>query len=221
MCRNVPGTGCAQVHSGVRWYYAEVMYGKTIYALAIVIVLALGASFFVYQGSLQDGKTYKNSVYKFEITYPADLDIREYTDDIATIGTIDGDEIDGKVDVRVITAQGEAGQTMQDAVADQLKNLCAADGPTASFACTTTLSTEPFVTENGDEGFVLLLNGELKHHASSTVESVPHGPYYVLPLATSATISKVLVIMPPLNRSAAEADGDLIQSVAETAYFSR
>ena len=197
------------------------MYGKTLYALAVAVVLALGAAFFVVQSSSQDGKTYKNSVNAFELTYPSDLDIKEYTDDIATIGHVDNDTVDGLVDVRVITAQGEAGQTMQDAVADQLKNLCAADGPTTTFSCTTTLSTEPFVTDNGDEGFVLLLNGELKHLASSTVESVPHGPYYVLPIATSATISKVLVIMPPLNQSAAEADGDLIQAVAKTVYFSK
>jgi hypothetical protein len=195
------------------------MYGKALYAIAVVIVITLGASFFVFQSSRTDGKTYKNSVNNFELTYPSDLDIKEYDDDMATIGVVSKDAVDGKADIRVITAQGEAGQTMEDAVADQLKNLCAADGPESSLSCTTTLSTEPFATEAGDEGFILMLNGELKQIKSGTVESVPHGPYYVLPLATSATISKVLVIMPPLNRSAAEADGDLIQAIARSVYF--
>ncbi len=195
------------------------MYGKALYAVAVVIVLTLGTAFFVFQSSRSEGKTYKNSVNNFELTYPADLDVKEYNDDMATIGVVSDDAVDGKADIRVITAQGEAGQTMQDAVADQLKNLCAADGPESSLSCTTTLSTEPFATDSGDEGFILMLNGELKHIKSGTVESVPHGPYYVLPLATSATISKVLVIMPPLNRSSAEADGDLIHAIARSVYF--
>ena len=51
------------------------MYGKTLYALAVAVVLALGAAFFVVQSSSQDGKTYKNSVNAFELTYPSDRDI--------------------------------------------------------------------------------------------------------------------------------------------------
>ena len=197
------------------------MYGKAIYTFAVVLVIALGACFFVLQGASSGGKTYKNSVYKYELTYPSQFDIKEYTDDIASIGIIAKDAVDGRADIRVITAQNEAGQTMQDAVADQLKNLCAADGPSASLSCTTTISTEPFATDNGDTGFVLMLNGELKDIKKGTVTAVPHGPYYVLPLVTSATISKVLVISPPLNQSAAEADKVLIQAIAQSVYFTK
>ncbi|MBP9757254.1 MAG: hypothetical protein KBD06_01505 [Candidatus Pacebacteria bacterium] len=197
------------------------MYGKAMYAFAVVVVIALGAAFFVWQSSQSAGKIYKNSVHKYELSYPAELDVKEYTDDIATIGIVSDEAVDGRADIRVITAQGEAGQTLQDAVADQLKNLCAADGPTSSLSCTGTLSTEPYATENGDAGFVLMLNAELKDITSGTVENIPYGPYYVLPITTSATISSVLVIMPPLNLSAAQADAELLKAIAESVYLTK
>lgn len=197
------------------------MYGKVIYAFVVVLIIGLGVSFFVLQDASRTGKTYTNSVYKYELSYPSKFDIKEYADDIAAIGTVTKDAVDAVADVRVITAQGEAGQTMQDAVADQLKNLCAADGPNESLSCTKTLSTEPFTTDHADTGFVLILSGELKDTKSGTVKDVPQGPYYVLPLATSATISRVLVIAPPMNRSAREADKTLIQAIAQSVYLTK
>lgn len=192
------------------------MYGKTISALLVLIIIALGVGVFVWQTSRAEGKTYKNSVYGYSIRYPGNYDIKEYTDEIATIGVIAADSVDGRADVRVVTAQGEAGQTPQDAVSVQLQNLCAADGPNASFSCTGTLSTEPFTTELGETGYVLMLKGQLKDLKTNTTTDVPMGPYYVINVATSATISKVLVIMPPLNRNAAEADVQLIRGIAES-----
>ncbi len=195
------------------------MYGKTYSALAALIVIALGVAFFVWQTADDADKVYKNGVYGYSLMYPAQFNVKEYTDDIATIGIVSDDAVDGRVDIRVVTAQGEAGQTQQDAVAVQLQNLCAADGPEASFSCTGTLSTEPFTTNLADAGFVLMLKGELKELKTGTVQEVLMGPYYVLTLASSATISKVLVIMPPLNRNASEADAELIRSIAESVHI--
>jgi len=192
------------------------MYGKTFSALAVLLIIALGVGFFVWQTSRAEGKTYTNSVHAYELVYPAELDVKEYTDDIVTFGIVSEDSVEGYAEARIVTAQGEAGQTPEDAVADQLKNLCAADGPTASFSCTNTLSIEPFTTANAEQGYVLMLEGELTQLASSTSEIIPKGPYYVIPLASSATISKVLVIAPPLNMSAAESDANLIRTIAES-----
>lgn len=197
------------------------MYGKTLSALAVLVIISLGVVFFVWNTSSSDGKTYANSVYGYTLTYPSSLDIKEYTDDIATIGVVTPEAVDGRADVRVVTAQGEAGQTPQDAVAMQLRNLCAADGPESSFSCTGTMSTEPFTTELGEMGFVLILRGELKNLKSGTMQQIPMGPYYVLTLAHSATISKVLVVMPPLNKNAAEADAALIRGIAESAVIKK
>ncbi len=192
------------------------MYGKTISALVILILLALGVGAFVWQTTAAAGKNYKNSVYGYSLTYPSDLDVKEYGDDMAAFGVAGKDAFDARVEARVVTAQGEPGQTLQDAVADQLKNYCAADGPSSSFSCTDTISTEPFTTELGEQGFILTLQGQLKDVKSGTITPVPKGPYYVLTLATSATISKVVVIEPPLNQSAAEANPTLIKMIAES-----
>ncbi len=193
------------------------MYGKSVSALAILIIIALGVTVFVFQSTKHSGKTYQNSLYGYELMYPSNLDVKEYNDDNVVFGIVSGDSVDGYAEVRIVTAQGEAGQTMQDAVADQLKNLCAADGPSASFSCTDTISAEPFVTANAEQGYVLMLKGELVEFASSsTPETVTMGPYFVIPLLSSATISKVVVVMPPLNQSASQADETLIRAMAES-----
>ncbi len=193
------------------------MYGRTLSALAVLIMIALGVTVFAYQSTQDEGKTYKNSVYGYTLIYPADLDVKEYGEDNAVFGIITDDAVEGRAEVRVITAQGEAGQTLQDAVADQLKNLCAADGPTASFSCTDTTSTEPFTTANAEQGYVLMLKGELvKRESSSTPEVIPMGPYYVVPLSNSATISKVVVVMPPLNQNTSQAHTELVRTIAES-----
>ncbi len=197
------------------------MYGKTLSALLVLIIIALGVVFFVFQVSSPDGKSYKNSVHRYELTFPSRFDVKEYTDDISTFGIVTEDAVEGYAEARVITAQGEPGQTWQDAVAVQLMNLCAADGPTASFSCTDTISLEPFTTADAEQGYALILKGEYRLIASTTSETIPKGPYYMIPLITSATISKVLVIAPPLNLSTAEADGTLVRSIAESVRVDR
>ncbi len=194
----------------------RVMYGKTLSALFVLLIIAAGVTAFVFQTSPSEGKTYTNSVHRYSFTYPFELGIREYTDDILTIGIISDEMVDGFAEARVITAQGEAGQTWQDAVADQLKSLCAADGPDASFSCTDTESMEPFVTANAEQGFVLMLTGEYRERTGTSSELVPKGPYYLVPIISSATISKVLVISPPINVSAAEADAMIVRAIAES-----
>lgn len=192
------------------------MYGKTLSALAVLIIVALGATAFVFQTTPREDTTYTSSVHTFTLSYPASLDVKEYTDDIVTIGIVSENAVDGVAEARVITAQGQAGQSWQDAVADQLKNLCAADGPTTSFSCTDTLSMEPFTTANAEQGFYILLKGELRELSNNTTSDIPKGPYYLIPLQSSATISKVLVISPPLNVNASDADATLVRAIAES-----
>jgi hypothetical protein len=196
------------------------MYGKAVSGLLGLIIIALGIGFFVWQSSDHE-KTYKNSVYGYALTYPSTLDVKEYTDDTTVFGTVSADAVDAVVEARVVTAQGEAGQTVQDAIAVQLSNFCAADGPESSFSCNGILSTEPYATENGDAGFVLTLKGELKDIKSGTVTIVPTGPYYVLIIASSATISRALVVSPPEHLAPTEINGEVVRAVAESAYLSK
>lgn len=197
------------------------MYRNAVYAVAVAFILALGATIFVFQSLKTGGKTYSNSVYGYSLTYPANLDVREYTDDNTVVGTISNDTVQAQADIRVITAQGEAGQSMSDAVADQLKKLCAADGPTESFSCTSTLATEPYNTLHGDSGYILILQGVLKNLITGSTTAVTKGPYFVLPITSSATITKVVVVSPPLNLSTAEAHVPLLTGIAESVYLTK
>ncbi len=210
-----------QAHGPVQWYYARVMYGKALSALAVLIMIGLTAGFFAWKTSREAGKTYKNTVYGYSLTYPGVLDVKEYSDEETVFGIVSNDAVDGDAEARVLTVQGEVGQTLQDAVAQQLKNYCAADGPNASFSCTDTISTEPYTTADGEMGFVLMLKGQYLNLSTRVSDEVPKGPYYVRLLATSATISKVLVISPPLNQSAADADKSLIRAIAESVRLTK
>ncbi len=192
------------------------MYGKTFSALAALMIMAIGSAFFVWQSAHREGKTYKNSVFGYTLTYPSNLNVKEYTDDDTVFGIVSRDSIDGRAEVRVITVQGEAGQTVHDAVADQLKSLCDANGPNSSFTCSDTISTEQFTTANAEQGYVVMLRGKRKDLRSGIDEDVPMGPYYMITLATTASISKVVVVAPPLNQDNEKADALLIRSMAQS-----
>ncbi len=66
---------------------------------------------------------------------------------------------------------------------------------------------------------MIMIKGEVKSIANGTTQEIPKGPYYVLPINTSSTITKVVVISPPLDQSAAEAETPLIKSIAESVYL--
>ncbi len=191
------------------------MYRTTTSVLIIVVIFAIAATLFAWNAG--DGlKTYENTVHGYSLSYPSTMDVREYGDENAVIGTIRPESVEGVAEARIVNVLSEPGQTLQDAVAQQLQNLCAADGPTASFSCIDMLSVEPFTTEYGEQGFVLLLKGELKNLETGSVSEIPMGPYYILTLSTSATMSKVLDIQPPLNKNASEADRDTVRAIAES-----
>ena len=161
-------------------------------------------------------KTYENSLHGFSLAYPEELNILEYTPEIATIGTLTEGGIDGVVDIRVETIEGQPDESLTEAAARQLSLLCAADGPTQSFTCTGLKSAVPFVTISGTTGFKIFLHGELTDFTTGSVTEIDKGPYLAFVLSTSATATKVLVIHPPLNQSAEEANRESIESIAKT-----
>lgn len=161
-------------------------------------------------------KTYENSLHGFSLTYPEELNILEYTPEIATIGIAVEGGIDSIADVRVETIEGQPGESLTEAAARQLSRLCDADGPDQSFTCTGLKSAVPFVTQSGTTGFKILLHGELTDRTTGTVAEIDKGPYIAFVLSTSATATKVLVIHPPLNVSAEEAEKESIESIAKT-----
>lgn len=161
-------------------------------------------------------KTYANAEHGYALSYPERLNIQEYTPEIATIGTPIEGGIEGVADVRVEVVEGEPGASFAESAARQLANLCAADGPDASFSCTGLKSVVPFATDTGTAGFEIFLTGERTDRAAGTVTETDKGPYIAFVLATSASATKVLIVHAPLNVDAAGADRALIETIAKS-----
>ncbi|HEY0947927.1 MAG TPA: hypothetical protein VGE53_00335 [Candidatus Paceibacterota bacterium] len=163
-----------------------------------------------------EASAYTSDAHGFSLSYPENLSILEYTDDMASIGTPIEGGIDSVADVRAMVLVGEPGESLQDTAARELANLCAADGPTGSFSCTGVKSAVPFVTNSGMPGFEIYLTGALTELPSGTVTEVDRGPFYAFVLETGATATKVLIVHAPLNKSVEESDADAIRAIAKT-----
>lgn len=195
--------------------------------ISLVFVIALAGFAFFFTPNTPEpkaveaiqSKTYENSVHGYALAYPADLDALPYTDDIVAIGHLIDGGIEAIAEVRAIDVEGRAGESLTDAVARSLESLCAADGPGASFSCSGTERREPITTEGGMQGTLLYLQGELREIPSDKVTAILKGPYYVFPLRSSATGSRVLVVHAPLAVSAQEADAGRIETIARSVTF--
>lgn len=195
---------------------------QTILGTLVVIGFVIGALFFYEQSQKNQTvlepsttpKTYQNLDHGFSLSYPNTLEILEYTDDMASIGSLIEGGIASVVDVRVVIIQGEPGESFVEAAARNLAELCAADGPDASFSCTGLERSSPFVSTSGAVGLEIYLTGELT--TGGIIETVSKGPFYVFLIQGDASVSKVLLVHAPLNMSASESDAAAIQSVAES-----
>ncbi|HVV15370.1 MAG TPA: hypothetical protein VHD55_03160 [Candidatus Paceibacterota bacterium] len=191
----------------------------TGWILGVIVVVAALAFAFTHTVSIetqQQTATYQNTTYGYAVMYPLSLQTKEYTPEDTVFGHIEGDTVDGVAEARVITVEGQAGETLETAITRELTNLCTADGPTGSFSCTGVESSEAFSTDAGGSGVKLYLHGEMTNFAAHATSSVLMGPYYVMLLRTSATASQALVIHPPLNKKAAEADEPTIEAIAKS-----
>lgn len=202
---------------------------KILPVLVIILILAGlgGILYFSTQNSAQlvsqtenppqdERRVYQNETHGYSLSLPGTLDIREYSPDNVVFGQVEVEEVNGVVEARVIEVQGQAGRSIQEVVSDQLITLCAADGPTTSFSCTGVEQQQPLSSESGVEGFVVYLTGELTNLETQEVTERGKGPFFVFPLSSSATMSKVVVIHPPLNLYASEADSEQVREVAMT-----
>lgn len=198
---------------------------QTILGTLIVIGFVMGA-LFLYERSEKNQavvepstapKTYQNPDHGFTLSYPHTLDILEYTDDMAAIGTLIEGGIASVVDVRVVIIQGAPGESFTEAAARNLAELCAADGPDTSFSCTGMERSTPFVSSSGAMGLEIYLTGEMR--STETTQTVQKGPFYVFLIQGDATASKVLVVHAPLTLAASESDAAAIRSVAHSVIF--
>ncbi|HWH16570.1 MAG TPA: hypothetical protein VNU25_03235 [Candidatus Paceibacterota bacterium] len=160
--------------------------------------------------------TYQNAEYGYQVSYPETLTAREYAGGNTAFGTPNGEGFDTVAEVRIVTISGSEGESLQEAAARELSNLCAADGPSQSFSCTGLDRILPFTADSGLKGYELYLKAELLDIPSGEKTAYRKGPYYVFPLAVSATMGRALVVHPALNIAAEEADVATIRSIARS-----
>jgi len=198
---------------------------QTILGTIVVIGFVMGA-LFLFENSQKNttpaetasvSKTYQNLDHGFTVTYPTELDILEYTDDMAGIGHLIEGGISSIVEVRVVIIQGKPGESFVEAATRNLSDLCAADGPNTSFSCTGVDRSSPFVSSSGAIGLEVYLTGQAK--TGEATETVQKGPFYVFLIQGDAGASKVLIVHAPLNQNASESDVAAIRSVAQSVTF--
>lgn len=189
--------------------------------LLIILAGAVGAAAYYWNRSRVDapapvalGATYEDAEAGYALSYPASFDREAYDLGNVVFGPREDSVVRGVVEVRPLAIPGAPGETLQDAVVRELASLCAADGPDASIACSGAEQVQPFTTESGIEGFVLYLAAELTTRVNGQTTTFGKGPYFVLPMMTGATATRVLVIHPPLSQTAEEADASAIRAVA-------
>lgn len=158
---------------------------------------------------------YANTANGYSVRYPNTLETKAYTPDEVVFGHITSDAVEGVAEARVMVIEGRRGETYQQSLANELEKLCAADGPNGSFSCDSIQSAQPFLTTSDVQGLLLYLAGHQKSRTGA-VTDVVKGPYFAIPLKTGASATRVLVIQAPLNKSAAEADIAVIQSIAKS-----
>jgi hypothetical protein len=191
-------------------------------ALASIAALAVGTILLMHRhaeapAAPAETKTYTNDTYGYAVSYPATLDVQEYLPEDVVFGHIDGDMVAGVAEARVVTIEGEPGKTFIEAAADQLKNLCAADGPTGSLSCTGLKSADPFTTDAGIQGWRIVLAGKKETFgANATSTEFDKGPYYAFITKTGSTTTQAIVIHAPLNLSYEESDSAAIEAIAKT-----
>jgi len=196
---------------------------RVLYVVLAVFVIAGALLWYMHRGaSPQAGmvhtppqaKTYTNAKYGYSLSYPAALDVEEYPNGDAVIGAITDRSVNGVAEMHVLSLSSAPRGDFSQAAADALSNLCAADGPTGSFSCTSLASSTAFTTTDGTKGYELYLNGELTDLRTKQKTTMLKGPYFVFPL--SATSTDILSIQAPLAQAAAEADAASIESIAKS-----
>jgi hypothetical protein len=160
---------------------------KVVYAVGALAIVALG--YVAYRQLPQSTvgtaslTQYESKVYGFSLSYPSSLAAREISLEDIVFGRIDGEMIDAVAQVRVMDIDGVPGETLSQSAVRALLPLCA-DVP-----CTGLSSELPFVTQSGAEGRELYLASE----------SGVRGPFFVVPLATHATGSRLIVVSAPVE----------------------
>lgn len=160
--------------------------------------------------------TYANTNYGYSLGYPANLQLKAYNPENATIGLISGsgdtETVDGKTAVRIISADNAAEKKskLEDFIFQKVKLLCDADGGGVSVSCPKKLSLKPLALASGLNGYTLTLQKEEKSIGPEAFDTKGEAVFFVIDLST-ANQRSILAVYPVGDGSVAQA-----QSVALT-----
>ncbi len=208
---------------------------------AIVALLLLAGVFYLYTGSptetntLPDGSSvtdpaegpleYESDIYAFSFQYPNQIDIREYTPEIISVGDAKGeDAFEADVEVQVVERlEGGEYDGYEEFLAASIRNLCAADGPGATIYCTERTDIQPYENSSGITGerfFITRVHEDLN---SGEKESEDFGPIYAFMISPDSASSTwtTLLVRPPSNADADDIETGLIEDIADTVQVDR
>jgi membrane-bound inhibitor of C-type lysozyme len=164
--------------------------------------------------------TYTSGKYGFSFDIAGGYTYKEYTDEIISIGTPVGEDgFDAVAEVHVVKSGGEGGyKSFDDFVFESSRNVCAADGPSATIYCDKVQSKEPYTSPNGLEGIAFYLNRV--HEDLSTKEKAESafGPLFSFNITANTPDSKfsALVVRPPANLTAEEINSEMVRKIADS-----
>lgn len=183
------------------------------------VIAALALGFSLLFGPARPSarvSTYQNAEHGYSLSYPAKLDVREYTPDFVSFGHEDGEAMEAVAEASVYVVQGEPGEAFIDAVARYMAMLCAADGPRSSFSCVGSEQVQPFSSASGAQGYSFYLKGELTDLQTGEVAERGRGPYFAFPLTTGALATRTLIVHAPVAFEADAVDSETIRAIAES-----
>jgi hypothetical protein len=166
-----------------------------------------------------DTKTYGNPAYGVSFVYPAEYTLREYGTEAATIGTLSGETLFGKVDMEIVRSTDSLEDAEYDMfVANHLRNSCAADGPGGSYACTDVISREPVKTPSGLSADEIYLKSEDRNFDTDETMTDERGPFVVFNLGATVSGSgfTVLIIRPATAVPVSEIDELLVRDIRDS-----
>lgn len=163
--------------------------------------------------------SYTNSNFGYSLSYPANLQLKAYNPENATIGLISGsgdtETVDGKTGIRAVSSSGGAEKKMklEDFIFQKVKLLCDADGAGVSVSCPKKLSLVPLTLDSQLPAYTLTLQKEEKATGPEAFNTKSEAVFFVVDLST-ANQRAILIIYPV-------GDGSVEQSRAVTLTVKR
>lgn len=203
---------------------------KSAGTIILLLIILFGVGFYFKKSNSdlgRDGvdqelfKIYRNTPHRFLLSYPANLDHKSDSDERVVFGRTEEGAVHTIAEARVAFIEGKANDTYEASVIEYIKTLCQTDEPDKTFSCTATERLQTITSKNGVRGFEVYLHGEQREMQTGAIMSISKGPFFFFPIEHRATMSKVVIIYPPLTRPAEKVSADDVHTIQNIAVSLR